>query len=59
MSVAVHKPLSEKAIDDLIRRMESLRQLIEQRAEAGQHAWLDLPVEQQISARNLLHYLEH
>ena len=57
MSVAVHKPLSAKAFDDLIRQMESLRQSIEQRAKAGKHAWVDLPVEQQISARNLLHYL--
>jgi len=37
--------------------MEALRKLIEQRAEAGQHAWVDLPVEQHTSARNLLHYL--
>jgi len=57
MSVTVHKPPSTNACDDLIRQMELLRQTVEQQAEPGRTALLDLPVERQPSAENMLHYL--
>ena len=42
---------------DLIAQVEALRQSIEQQAEPGKTALLELPTDRRRSAENLLHYL--
>ena len=42
---------------DLIAQVEALRQSIEQQAEPGKPALLELPIDRRSSAENLLHYL--
>jgi len=57
MGFAVLTPPSTDICEDLIRQMESLRLSIEQRAELGKAALLELPPERYQSGENLLHYL--
>ena len=48
---------STDIFEDLIEQVETLRQSIEQQAEPGKTALLELPIERRRSAENLLHYL--
>ena len=57
MNDAAHKPLLPGRCDELIKQVESLCRLIEQRAESGREALAELPVQRYKSAENLLHYL--
>jgi pyruvate kinase len=57
MSVAAHKSLLPGTFDELIRQVESLHQLIEQRTRSGQELLAGLENNQYKSAENLLHYL--
>ncbi|MGA9572816.1 MAG: pyruvate kinase [Lysobacterales bacterium] len=51
------QPSKPRAINDLIRQMESLRQMIERKSEQGRRNLHGLPPERLPSAANLLHYL--
>jgi pyruvate kinase len=45
------------SIDELVKRVESLRRVIEEQAELSRDILLDLPPDRIASAQNLLHYL--
>ena len=57
MSSVINQPSPAKAIEDLIRQMESLRRVIQQHAAHGQKYLEDLSPDRYQSAENLLHYL--
>lgn len=57
MTSAAHKPPPIDALEDLIRQMESLRQLTDQQVKLGRETLLELPPERVLSAENLLRYL--
>lgn len=57
MTSVAHKPPPIDALEDLIRQMESLRQITDQQAKLGRKTLLELPPERLLSAENLMRYL--
>jgi pyruvate kinase len=57
MTSVAHKPPPIDALEDLIRQLESLRQITDEQAELGRKTLLELPPERVLSAENLLRYL--